>query len=204
MGEAQLLVAAATAAATIALVWVTGVLARETKRLSNLSSQPFVVAAIEPSPWAINHVEIVVENSGNGAAFDIKVVIDPEVEQAELREKRGFALPFKNISLLRPSQTLRSYLCEAKGVLETEFTIEVSWGAIPQDKHRQSLKYTYDMKNLANLTQLGASSPAIQVAQQIKHMREDWRAIANGTRKLRVDTFTNEGRREEGASAPRD
>lgn len=63
---------AVTAMATGVLAWVTWVLARETRRMANATHEPHVVVTLEPSPWSIIHTDLVIQNTGNGTAYDIR------------------------------------------------------------------------------------------------------------------------------------
>lgn len=66
-----------TALATAALFYATWVLARETKILSKATAQPHVTVGIEPNQWALIYFDLIVRNSGNAPAYDIKISFDP-------------------------------------------------------------------------------------------------------------------------------
>ena len=46
-------------------------------------------------------------------------------------------------------------------------------------------------------SRLGAWSPDIQIAEQVKKLSEDWRPVASGTRKLSVNAFGKSDREDE-------
>ncbi len=193
LSVSQIAAAFLTAFATIALVAVTVVLARATKRMARASSQAFVTATIEPNIWSMVHCDIVLQNTGNAPAFDVKVTVRPDLPESDLRGDG--ALPLQNVSVLRPGQEMKSFLTDAKDVLNQIYRIEVTWKRSPLDKSIEKIEYDHYLPK--NLSRLGAWSPEIQIADQIKKLREDWKEIASGTRKLSVNSFGRTDRDEE-------
>jgi len=126
----EIVVLFVTMAATIVLAGFTWVLARATKQLAEVSSQPQVTATIQPNLWSMMHCDLVVENSGNAAAYDVVLVISPVPEQAEARGDSE--LPLSNISVLRPGQEMKSFLSDVESVADLEFKMEVSWKRHPR------------------------------------------------------------------------
>jgi hypothetical protein len=183
----------ATAIATIFLWRVTRVLAVETKRMADASARPQIVANIIMNQWAMNHVDLTIENTGNATAFDIVVEFDPPLENGKARSD-GRAVPFQNISVLKPGQSLTSYLSESAPMMDSEYRVKTSWKVTPESAERQTLSYDFRMKDYAGLSRLGAASPAIQVAQELKKIRDDWRSIATGQKKIQADTYSEADR----------
>lgn len=106
---------AITALATAALFYATWVLARETKVLSRATAQPHVTAGIEPNQWTLIYFDLVVRNSGNAPAYDIKISFDPPIpDHANFRQ--GMAVPLSSISVLTPSHELRSALSDYQAI----------------------------------------------------------------------------------------
>ena len=182
-----------TPLATIALVWVTVVLARATKQMAQASTQPLVTATIEPNIWSMLHCDLVVENSGNSPAYDININISPEITRKE--DKKDSRLPLTNISVLRPGQNMKSFLTGANDVLGQVYTIEVSWKRSPSGQSLETIVYDHCLPE--GLNRLGAWSPEIQIAEQIKNFREDWRFVSSGFKKLSVNVFDSEDRKQE-------
>ena len=182
-----------TALATIALVFVTFVLTKATKRMARASSQPLVTATIEPNIWSMLHCDIVVENSGNAPAYNVVVKIDPEPNQGEHREEGQ--LPLQNVSVLRPGQKMQSFLTDANHVLDNVFRIDVCWNRDPNDRSVESISYDHYLPK--DISRLGAWSPEIEIAEQVKKLREDWKQIASGSRKLSVNALGRADREDE-------
>ena len=189
----EIVVPFVTMVATIVLAGFTWVLARATKQLAKSSLQPQVTATIQPNLWSMIHCNLVVENSGNAAAYDVVLVITPVPKQAEARGDNE--LPLRNISVLRPGQEMKSFLADFESVADQEFKMEVSWKRHPRDKRRDKVSYHHRLPR--GISRLGAWNPEFQMAESLKKMREDWQQIARGQRKLKVDGYLKEDREEE-------
>jgi hypothetical protein len=191
---AQLLAATATAIATAALVYFTRVLARETRRLSDATAQPFVIATIEPNQWSLRHLDLRLENTGNAPAFDARLEVTPRIGQQEPSHRGGVGLD--EIDILRPTQHISSYVAEWETAMDETYRCTVSWKRTPSSIERESLAYSIDVKKFKKMSRLGASSPLHQVADEVKRIREDWKFIAQGQRCLQVETQSKADRPE--------
>ena len=189
----SIIVPAVTMVATIVLAVFTLVLARATRQLARATSQPRVTATIQPNLWSMVHCDFIVENSGNAPAYDVVVAITPEPEQDEARGETE--PPLRNISILRPGQEMKSFLTNVESVADQEFKVEVSWERHPRDRTRETISYHHRLP--MGISRLGAWSPEIQMAEALKHLREDWQQVAKGQRKLEVDSYDKGDREEE-------
>lgn len=185
-----------TAFATIALFYVTWVLAKETKVLSRASSQAHVTATIEPNAWGVTYVDLLVSNSGNAVAYDIFIEFDPPLPHAT-GHRRDLSLPLQKISILRPGQILQSNLAAFSEVSKKEYSVKISWKEDPRSAKRESLSYQLSMLDYEGVSYLGARSPTVMIAEQIKKIRDDWKGITSGAGKLKIDTFSHQDRTNE-------
>lgn len=186
--------AVVTAVATILLWRVTAVLAIETRRMARASDQPHVVASLEPNRWGLMYLDLVVQNTGNSTAYEIQVEFDPELPQDEHRG--GRQVPLGKISLLKPDQHLSSFVSGFSTVKGMSFTVTVSWRRAAGEA-RESNCYVLSMTDYDGVSYLGAPDPVVQIATEVKHIREDWKAITNGGRKVKLDVFTSADRESE-------
>lgn len=186
----------ATAIATFALWRVTRVLAVETKRMADASAQPQVVANVVPNQWSTIHLDINVENTGNATAFDIEITFDPPLENGEARQS-DLPIPFQRISLLKPGQQMTSYLSDVGDYLDKNFNVQITWKLRPNADHREILSYWLNMSDYKGVSYLGSRDPSVQIADQIKKLRDDWKRVANGSKKVRSDVFTSADRQRE-------
>ncbi|MER9528811.1 hypothetical protein NKI89_03220 [Mesorhizobium sp. M0309] len=183
-----------TAAATIGLGFFTWVLARETKRLSRATAQAHVVATLEPNHWSLMHVDLIVTNTGNAAAHDVAVTFSPEFEKDGHKDKRR---PLTHISVLKPGQSLSSYVGEYNLFHDKTFQVSTSWRHHPGEREHQSLSYELSMGDYENYGHLGARSPFIQIAEELKKLREDWQWVARGSHRIKTDSYSGDDREKE-------
>lgn len=184
-----------TAAATFFLWRVTRLLAHETKRMVDASVQPHVVVTLEPNSWAAFYFDINIANTGNAPAYDITVEFDPPLVNAEHRKNRG--IPFNKVSVLKNGHSLNSSLCEYEQIKDQVYFVSISWSKQPGSTERDRNEYSYDMASFEGVSYLGARSPMTQIAEQVKKIREDWRPISQGAKKVRADVYTSSDRNEE-------
>lgn len=189
----SLLSAVVTAVATIFLWRVTKTLAIETRRMVEAGSQPHVVATIEPSRWSMRHSEITVANTGNATAYNIRIVFNPNIK-IDNEDMKNREVPLQDISVLKPGQEMSSYLSEFGPIMEVKFEVEISWLRSPVDTARDINRYSLDMSTLKGTVRLGSADPLVQIAEDIRKIRDDWRAVAHGSRRVSTDVFTQADR----------
>ncbi|MEW9654536.1 hypothetical protein [Escherichia coli] len=159
------------------------------------SAQPHIVVTLEPNPWAAFYFDINIANTGNAPAYNVEVVFDPPLVNAEHREKSE--IPFSKVSVLKNGQSLTSNLCKYEQIKDQIYNINISWASKPKSNDRETNEYVYDMATFEGISYLGARSPLTQIAEQIKGIREDWKPIAQGAKKVKADVYTSSDRNEE-------
>lgn len=186
-----------TAGSTVALVVATAVLAYLTWMLASRTARPQVVASLEPNRWAMNYLDLHLANTGNASAFDIRVQFVPPLPLLDdVREQRGKPA-LSEISVLRPGQHMQTSQCPFSAALEDKYEVRVEWKRHPAAKRPEKLTYTLDLTGLENLGRVGPESPEVQIAQEVKKIREDWRNITTGFKRLRVDAYSSGDRQRE-------
>ncbi|MFT2212989.1 hypothetical protein ACLJYM_13985 [Rhizobium giardinii] len=182
-----------TAATSVALGYLTWILAKETRVLSRATSQAHVTVTFEPNLWAMHWVDIVVANSGNAVAYDIEITFDPQLPA--LSDSRKTAeVPLQHISILRPTQFIKSSLCENGKFADRAYRATISWRASPTARRREVLTYTLSLADYDGISRLGAASPLIEIAEQVKKLREDWQNVARGSHHIKSDVYTKADR----------
>ena len=177
-----------TAVATLFLWRVTKLLAVETKRMAEASAQPHVVATLDPNRWSMRHFDLKVDNTGNATAYDIKVDFTPPLINGEGRAG-AMAVPFENISLLKPGQGMGSYLAEYSIVSKRVYSVRVSWRRSSADSQREENVYTINMADRQGVSDLGGD-PLVNIANDLAKIREDLRSLAQGSKRLKIDAYT--------------
>lgn len=143
----QLAAAAVTAIATIALWRVTGVLAVETKTLAAMTSRPFVVCSTESSTVSANSFNLVLRNTGNATAFDVKLRLSPAIADPDRSPLSDENVMTWDVSLLPPGQLLTKYAGFGPDIHEIVFSATVSWAALPGATVRESLSYKFEPRD---------------------------------------------------------
>ena len=190
-----------TAVATLFLWRVTKLLAVETKRMAEASAQPHVVATLDPNRWSMRHFDLKVDNTGNATAYDIKVDFTPPLVNGEGRAGE-MAVPFENVSLLKPGQGMSSYLAEYPMVRKQVYSVRVSWRRSPADSRREENVYTINMADRQGVSDLGGD-PIVKIANDLAKIREDLRSLARGSKRLKIDAYTESDRMHERRIAAR-
>ncbi len=183
-----------TAVATTFLWRVTGTLAEETKRMADAAGRPQVVVTLEDNRWAMNHADLHIENTGSGTAYDIVLAFDPPLKTKIASDDRT---PIERLSVLKPGQRFSSYLSEFAPLLSMRFTVTVSWRRDPNSNVREGITYVLNMPDVANKGRLGPSDPAVELAEQVKRIREDWQSVASGSKRIKADVYASSDRLHE-------
>jgi hypothetical protein len=144
---AQLVAAFVTAIATIALWRVTRVLAVETKTLAAMTSRPFVVCSAESSPVSANSFNLVLRNTGNATAFDVKLQLSPPIANPDGSPLADETMTSWEVSLLPPGQALTKYAGFGPDIHDKTYTAKVSWASLPGASVRESLAYEFEAKD---------------------------------------------------------
>jgi len=184
-----------TAIATLGLLFATIVLALFTKRLTDSSSSPQVIAILQPSRWAIKFLDLEVTNTGNATAFDISIAFDPPLLAEKTGKNDPMPAPFDKVSVLKPGQMLSSFIGETFNYLAQTYRVTISWTRAPgNERSRQTLSYQLDLKHLERMTMLGAGDPAAATANELKKIREGILPFFRGSRRVDVDIHTQADR----------
>ncbi|WP_103309413.1 MULTISPECIES: hypothetical protein [unclassified Pseudomonas] len=186
LGIGGLLGTIATAVATFFLWRVTLVLARETTRMAEASAQPHVVVTLSPNRWSVRHFDLLIDNTGNATAYDVKVSFNPPLQNGEARGVNA-KIPFESVSVLKPGVGLRSYLSDYAPLKGKVFEVEISWRRSSSNKKREGHFYILSMSDHEGVSRLG-NEPAIDVVRHLKGMEKN---LADLSREhLTVDVYS--------------
>ena len=187
-----------TAFATIGLLAATIVLARLTLLLARASSDPQVVANIEPARWSNIHLEYKVANIGTGCAYDVAIEFEPPL-QAFRGKVKAKDLPFNDVTMIRPGAEMVSFMGSWQDYYEDEFKISVSWSRKPNGKKRQAISYMLNLKHLHDASTLGNGNgdPLVAIAQDIRKLREGIIPGLSGRKRIKMETYDSADRTAE-------
>jgi hypothetical protein len=182
-----------TAASSVVLTLATIVLAWFTWMLFSATRSPSVVATIESNPRSMMHLDLHVENEGTSAAFEIELRFDPLMPVRD-----GLAHgppPLSNISVLRAGQKVSTFLDDYATLSVQPYKVTIGWRAKPGGRLQQT-SYSINLKQMEGINRLG-DDPLVQLAEELKKIREDWRQIASGSKRIEIDAYTEYDRLRE-------
>lgn len=178
-----------TAIATFFLWRVTKLLAIETKRMAEASSQPHVVAVLSPNHWSVRHFDLNVENTGNAAAYDIRLNFTPPLENGQDRTHKT-SVPLQEISILKPGSSIHSFLTDYESIQGLSFDVEISWRNAGKDNIREINSYTLRMSDHEGISYLG-QEPLIKISRDIEKLEKNWSRVLKGNKRVNLDVFTS-------------
>ncbi len=160
--------------ATVALCIVTCLLYCATNKMAEASSQPFIVATFEPNQWTtLKYCDLVISNTGNASAFDIKIKMVPETRtDIASGEQSAKPIPMNNISVLPPGKEMRSSFSKTSDIMGEENlrNFVITWKMSPEQKEPYLLTYDYFFPPEIGL--FGGGSPVVKIANELKKLRE--------------------------------
>jgi hypothetical protein len=106
-------------------------------------------------------------------------------------------VPFGKISILRPGQVLKSSVNDWQSISQSTYRVRIQWKRAPSSKKFEVNEYDIDLAALGKVSRLGAGSPEVQIAEQIKKLREDWQNVARGQKHIKVDSYDHADRERE-------
>ena len=163
--------------------------------MADATGQPQIVATLRPNRWTIMYADLTISNSGNASAFSVRMEFDPPLmTNDESSPSSELVVPFQEISILRPGESLSSDIGLSFPLLEKSYWVTTSWFRHPKATERESLSYTLTMADSKGIVVLGVADPLVQIAEEVKHIREDWQHVASGTRKTKADVYTSADR----------
>jgi hypothetical protein len=195
----------ATTLATGVLAWFTWVMATATDRMAKAAREPDVVATIEPTRWSKIHLDLVVENTGPSAAYDVTLDVQPPLYRDQGNSgAEDVPISLRPITVLRSRSSLRNFIGSGVLHLERNYTLTVSWKSSPRARERTSVSYELNIQHYEGLITLGGGDPQVQIAQEMQKLREAVKDLATGWRRLEVNVHTEaERERERGAKEVR-
>lgn len=116
---------------TALLAYFTFILAREAKKTREENLAPNIVVTIEPSNVANNHAVLVIQNVGNGVAYDVNVIEKAKTIIKEEVRINGSDyilndLAFMKLKVLKPNQKIEHSIGQFINLPVREFKFDIS------------------------------------------------------------------------------
>ncbi len=185
---------AVTAVATILLVvitaiyvWLTGRLVHENRELRMASNRPDIGVSIGLHEAHINIINLLIENIGNGPAYNVRLIADRPFKVHGDRDINDVG-PFKSgIALLARGQRMEIFLENAIGnydrLKQETFAIKATWADATGLTYDRLFEIRFDEYN--NVTRIG-TPPLYSIASDLEKLQKAATRIASGQSRLKV------------------
>jgi len=130
--------------ATLIYVFFTGKLLKETIKLREVETSPFITVYIQPFKHS-NLLELVIENIGKSPAYNVKVTYDESIKQRW--NKENIKLPELNINYLSVNQKLNYFIGKYSQNLET-LPIDIAYNSKDKRQFNEKINYNFASSQL--------------------------------------------------------
>lgn len=187
---------------TVVYAFLTAKLVSETRKMRQVQTEPKIVVTTKPREEWINLIHMFVKNIGQGPAFDItfKITSESGGDGANTIIKDFIKSEFINTGLkyLGPNHELASGWTQMTekfdDKIETVLVIDVSYKSSTGELYSDT--YRLDFSEYKGRTQ--ANTPYLyNISQNIEKIQKDFHHITTGFRRLNVDIFNNDDRKQE-------
>jgi hypothetical protein len=194
-GAINLLFSLVVAGATVFYAVLTHRLVSETKRMREVQTEPALSIWSEPSDHGINFLNLVIENSGQGAAHEIALVPTPNFQRFRGKYLGDLGLFKHGIRHLAPRQRITFFLTSmldavhgsADDLSRLDFVIEARYRSGVGRQYVDSFPIHFE--SFEGFGTIG-TPPLISIAQDLDRLQKDIGHIASGFKKLQVVVST--------------
>lgn len=199
-GAFSVLFAGIVAFATIVYALLTRKLVTETEKLRKVETEPNIAIFLQPKERYINLIDLVIENIGNGPAYEMFFRLNPDFKRSNGQFLSSY--PFmKMIKYLAPHQKIQFYLDSAIDVLndpkrEKRFNVT----AFYQDRNSQKYEESFllDFEGFKGMPSVGEPAD-YKMAKEIENIKKILEKITSRTfefDRLKVETWTPKDKKE--------
>lgn len=197
-GWLTLVFSALVALSTVVYAVLTAILVIETRRLRKAQSQPHVSVRVESTPGAFGFTDLVVENVGQGSAYEVRFTLEQDLQLEPKRKASDIGFLHHGISYLAPGQRLSSYFYQIMGLNEQivdpgrpRLTLTVAYRDATRAKYSE--RFELDFVHFDNMMRLG-TPPADSIAKSLEKINDAIGHIESGWSKIRVLQYDREDR----------
>ena len=188
---------AVVAIATIVYAILTWRLVSETIKMRKVQTEPKISVTIQPSDAWINFVDMVIQNIGSGAAYDIKFRANPDFEYKKGNFLSDFGFMRNGLEYLAPNQKLQFFLTimteNFKEKIKTFFEITVTYHNSTGKTYEDI--YLIDFSHLDGLRNAG-EPPMYKLAKNVENIQKDIHNLSTGFHEIKVIVRTKDAEKE--------
>jgi len=137
--------------ATVTYVYYTIKLAKETAKLREVETSPFITVYFQPFKHS-HYIEIVVENIGKSPAYELKIEYDEAIKKSF--NDKGLDIPLINLNYFSVNQTARYFVGKYREDLE-ELPIIISYKSKDNNHYKEIINFNFNF----NFGKLDISKP---------------------------------------------
>jgi hypothetical protein len=183
---------------TVVYAVLTAILVMETRRLRKGQSQPHVSVRIESSPGAFGFTDLVVENVGQGSAYDVRFSLEHDLQLEPRRKASDIGFLRHGVSYLAPRQRLSSYFFQLIGLNDKvagpdrpRLALTVAYRDAAKNDFTE--RFELDFAHFDNMMRLG-TPPADSIANSLEKIKGAIEHIESGWSKIKVLQYDREDR----------
>lgn len=187
---------------TVVYAFLTARLASETRRMRQAQTDPRIEVIVKPREEWINFLNLYVRNIGMGPAFDLTFEFhadaSPEGAEMLIQDFTESAFLKNGLRYLGPGQEAESNVSAIHEGFNEKIEAVVRVVVRYRNASGRQIQETFrlDFSEFRGLSRLGKPH-LYAMAQSLEKIQKYIGHIASGSRKLRVDVFTEEDRTKE-------
>ena len=201
-GSFNVLFGGVVAVATVVYAFLTAGLARETKKLREVQTEPHVEISFRPRDEFMSLIDIVVKNIGAGPAYDVTFLFSANEGSAGakslLASLEDLNMLSKGVSYLAPSQELSSFWTNLTEHFEEKLGARITANTTCKSlSGREYLRtHAINLSELKGLQRMG-EPPLLKMSRSLEKLQDDVHKLTTGWNKLKVHTYDSEDREAE-------
>ena len=172
------------ALSTVVYALLTWKLVAETRLLREAQTQPHIGVYLRPSDAWLNFFDLVIENHGHGAAYDIRWDAGPDLNaMAEKGVHLDYLKSLDGLTYMAPGQRIQSFFGSAVDLLKHDpppcVTVSVQYADAQQAKHKSS--YVLDPARFKGQSRVGGN-PEHEMAKALTELSKLFNQVVERSR----------------------
>jgi hypothetical protein len=196
LGVFTLFFTAVVALATVAYVVLTRQLVNETIELRKNQTSPQLSISILPRNPEVWIIDMIIENVGNGAAYNIQIKPTKSFEMRDNREFNNVGFIKNGYNYFAPHQKIKFFFTDLVHKKEEKenvnFDLNVSYEDYSGNKYKSTFKI--NLSEFYGIPRLG-NPPIYDIAETLKKIEKMLERLLH--KKLEIDVYNKEDREEE-------
>jgi hypothetical protein len=198
-GAVNALLTLILAIATAIYVYLTGRLVRESIAVRKAATQPVIAVSTIPHRLHMNLLDLVIENTGGGPAYDVKFKIQQPVIGEGIVNLSEIGFFRDGFRYFASGQRVQFYLANAIGNLDRLKSAPIKIGVRYRGAAHSNLAedFVLDFSTFENMSRVN-EVPEQDLAETAKKIESSISALARGWQKLKVRVYSLEEEAREG------